>query len=41
MEWMDQQLINVRMEDTVDKANRRRFVGVLVWQLNVDFPFSI
>lgn len=34
------QLINVWVEDLVDEANGWRFIGVLIWELDVDFPLS-
>jgi hypothetical protein len=34
------QLINVRMEDLVDEADRGRFVRVCIWELDVDFPLT-
>lgn len=36
----DLQLINVGVEDLVHKADRGRFVRILIWQLDVDFPHA-
>jgi hypothetical protein len=34
------QLIDVWVEDAVYKTDGRRFVGVLVWDFDVDFPVA-
>ncbi len=34
------QLINVRMKNLVDKADRWRFVWVCIRELDVDFPLA-
>ena len=34
------QLVDVWMEDAIDKANGRRLVGVLVWYLDVNLPIA-
>jgi hypothetical protein len=36
----DVQLINVWVEDTIYEADRGRFIGILVWNLDVDFPVA-
>jgi hypothetical protein len=37
---MNIQLIDVWMEDAVHEADARRFVRVLVWYFDVDFPVA-
>lgn len=37
---LDSQLIDIRMEDAVDKSYARALVGILIGQLHVDFPVA-
>ena len=39
-EGKDVQLIDVRMEDTIYEADAWRLVWVLIWKLDVDFPYA-
>lgn len=34
------QLVDIRVEYAVDKTDGWAFVGILVWELNVDLPIS-
>lgn len=34
------QLVDVGMEDAVDETNARRLVGIIVGELDVDFPVA-
>ena len=38
--WGEVHFVNVGMEDTVYEANGGGFVGILIWQLDMDFPHS-
>lgn len=34
------QFIDIRVEDAIDKADGWAFVGILVWELDMDLPVS-
>lgn len=35
------QLVNVRVEDLVHEANTGRLVGELLWQIDVNLPYTL